>query len=198
MTESRGGFPAARRLIDIADAVRAAPELPRTELARLLAAHGERPADLTGEAFPEAAAAELRAAARRMGAVLAETDEDRVAGALNALFEECGARPRLTRHGGHPWHLHVDRGEGAGWGDWFLASGALVLAQLLGEYGRVIWGACAAGGCGRFFLGPGPGSARRYCSATCATRVRVAAHRRRRREGSAGAARPAGRAGADR
>ncbi|OEJ30806.1 CGNR zinc finger domain-containing protein [Streptomyces subrutilus] len=182
MADPRGGFSAARRLIDLAEAVRAEPELPRTALAELLAGHGERPADLTEQAFPEAGAAELRAAARRMAGVLRETDEDRAADALNALLEECATRPRLTRHDGHPWHLHVDRGEEAGWGDWFLASGALALAQLLTEYGRIAWGACAAEGCGRFFLATGPGSVRRYCSTTCAGRSRVAAHRRRKHE----------------
>ncbi|MFB6578384.1 MULTISPECIES: CGNR zinc finger domain-containing protein [unclassified Streptomyces] len=181
--DARGGFSAARRLIDLAEAVRATPELPRAALAELLAGHGERPADLTQEAFSEASAAELRAAARRMGEVLGEGDEDRAAEALNALFAEYGTRPRLTRHDGHPWHLHVDRGDEAGWGDWFLASGALALAQLLTEYGRIAWGACAAAGCGRFFLAAGPGSARRYCSGSCATRARVAAHRRRKTEG---------------
>ncbi|MFD9723513.1 CGNR zinc finger domain-containing protein [Streptomyces sp. NPDC059072] len=183
MVDSGRGFSAARRLIDLAEAVRATPDLSRAALAELLAGHGERPADLTEEAFTEADAAQLRAAARRMGEVLAEGDMDRAAEALNALFAECATRPRLTRHDGHPWHLHVDRGEGAGWGDWFLASGALALAGLLTEYGRIAWGACAATGCGRFFLATGPGSARRYCSTTCATRERVAAHRRRKREG---------------
>ncbi|MFD8981752.1 CGNR zinc finger domain-containing protein [Streptomyces sp. NPDC059564] len=178
------GFSAARRLIEFAEAVRVDPGLPRDALAELLARHGEHPADLAPDSFGEADAAELRAAAARMALVLAETDEDRAAGALNGLLEECGTRPRLTRHDGHPWHLHVDRGDGADWGDWFLASGALVLAQLLTEYGRIAWGACAAPGCGRLFLGTGPGSARRYCSSACATRTRVAAHRRRRREGS--------------
>ncbi|MFJ9344068.1 CGNR zinc finger domain-containing protein [Streptomyces sp. NPDC101733] len=178
---ARGGFSAAGRLIDLAEAVRVDPGLPRTALAELLVRHGEHPADLTPEAFGEAEAAELRAAAARMALVLAETDEERAAGALNALLEECGTRPRLTRHDGHPWHLHVDRGDGAAWGDWYLASGALALAQLLTEYGRLAWGACAAGGCGRLFLGTGPGSARRYCSGACATRERVAAHRRRKR-----------------
>lgn len=183
MADLRGGFSAARRLIDLAEAVRVDPALPRAALAQLLAGHGERPADLTAEAFPEAGAAELRAAARRMAGVLGESEEDRAADALNALLEECATRPRLTRHDGHPWHLHVDRGEEAGWGDWFLASGALALAQLLTEYGRIAWGACAAEGCGRFFLATGPGSARRYCSTTCSSRSRVAAHRRRKREG---------------
>lgn len=186
MGDSAQGFSADRRLIDLAEAVRTDPGLPRAELAALLARHGEHPADLTEEAFTEAAAAEMRAAARRIGSVLAETDEDRAAEALNELFAQHAAPPRLTRHDGHPWHLHVDRGEQAGWGEWFLASGALALSHLLTEYGRIAWGACAAEGCGRFFLGTGPGSARRYCSTPCATRARVAAHRRRKRAEAAG------------
>ncbi|MEV7413953.1 CGNR zinc finger domain-containing protein [Streptomyces sp. NPDC089919] len=170
-------------MVDLADEVRRRPDAPREALAALLARHGEHPADLTEAAFSAADAAELRAAAARMGALLAEPDADRAAAALNALFEECGARPRLTRHQGHAWHLHVDRGEDAGWGEWFLASGALALAGILTEYGRVTWGTCAATGCGAYFLGTGPGSARRYCSTACASRERVAAHRRRLRAG---------------
>ncbi|MCD2468288.1 CGNR zinc finger domain-containing protein [Streptomyces sp. MBT42] len=92
------------------------------------------------------------------------------------------AVPRLSRHDGHAWHLHIDHGDDAGWGDWFLAAGALALAQILTEHGRVTWGACEASNCGNFYLGTGPGSPRRYCSPTCASRARVAAHRRRRRE----------------
>ncbi|WP_234332121.1 CGNR zinc finger domain-containing protein [Streptomyces sp. NRRL S-87] len=176
------GFDPAQRLIDLANEVRTAPDASREALAALLARHGESERDLAPGAFSEADAAELRAAARRMGGVLAEPDADRAAEALNALFDACGARPRLTRHGGHAWHLHVDR-EGAGWGEWFLASGALALAAVLTEYGRVTWGACAAARCGAYFLGTGPGSARRYCSAACASRERVAAHRRRQRAG---------------
>ncbi|MEW2414406.1 CGNR zinc finger domain-containing protein [Streptomyces sp. NPDC046866] len=188
MTDSDRGFSAARRLVELAEAVRADPALPRAELAALLLRHGERPADLTPEAFTEADADRLRGAARRMAEVLAEPDEDRAAQALNDLFAQYATRPRLTRHDGHPWHLHVDRGDGAGWGEWFLASGALALAQLLTEHGRIAWGGCAAAGCGRLFLGGGPGSPRRYCSPTCATRERVAAHRRRKRTGAAEAA----------
>lgn len=114
--DSSGGFAAARRLIELAEAVRADPALPRAALAQLLARHGERPEELAPEVFTEEEADELRAAVRRMAEVLAETDEDRAAGAVNALLEECATRPRLTRHDGHPWHLHVDRGDGAHWG----------------------------------------------------------------------------------
>ncbi|XVQ88316.1 CGNR zinc finger domain-containing protein [Microbispora siamensis] len=42
-------------------------------------------------------------------------------------------------------------------------------------------GECAAATCSTFYLGTGPGSARRYCSAACASWERVAAHRRRAR-----------------
>ena len=175
------GFRPAQRLLDIANAVRRDPRVPRDDLARLLAAHGETPADLAPAVFTDAAAEALRGAAVRMTAVLTEPDADRAAAALNDVFAECGARPRLSRHGGHPWHLHVDRGDDAGWADWFLASGALALAQVLTEYGQPPWGECAAPDCTVLYLGTGPGSARRYCSTACASRTRVAAHRRRKR-----------------
>ncbi|MGP8298656.1 CGNR zinc finger domain-containing protein [Streptomyces inhibens] len=178
------GFRPAERLIDLANAVRADPNLSRDALAGLLARHGESPDDLTEQAFSADDADGLRTAAARLAAVLSETDNDRAAHAINALLAACGARPRLSRHGGHAWHLHVDRGDDAGWADWFLASSALALAQILTAYGRVPWGECAASRCTTLYLGTGPGSARRYCSTACASRERVAAHRRRKREGA--------------
>lgn len=174
-------FRPAERLVDLANAVRATPPPGRADLARVLSRHGERPEDLDEREFTEADAEELRAAVLRLVAVLTEPDTDRAAQALNTLLADCGARPRLSRHGGHPWHLHVDRGDDAGWGDWCTASGALALAQLLSERGRVAWGECAAPGCAGLYLDAGPGSARRFCSARCASRARVGAHRRRRR-----------------
>ncbi|WP_419994321.1 CGNR zinc finger domain-containing protein [Streptomyces boninensis] len=173
------GFRPAQRILDLANAVRANPALDRTALAAVLAAHGETPADLAD--FDDAAAQALRAAIRRLtDDVLAAPDPDHAAHALNAVFDESGARPRLTRHGGdHPWHLHTDRGDDAGWADWLLASSALALAQIFTEHGRPAWGECAAPDCTRLFLGTGPGAPRRYCSPRCASRTRVAAHRRR-------------------
>ncbi|MFC6885999.1 MULTISPECIES: CGNR zinc finger domain-containing protein [Actinomadura] len=178
-TVIRQGFRPGERLVEIANAVRERPGLPRDDLAALLLRHGESPADLAPGSFTDADAAGLRDAAARLADVLAETDPDRAALALNALLDECGARPRLSRHDGHAWHLHVDRGDDASWAEWFTASGALALAQILSETGRPAWGECAAPGCSRLYLGTGPGTARRYCSSTCASRTRVAAHRRR-------------------
>ncbi|MFI9461333.1 CGNR zinc finger domain-containing protein [Streptomyces xiamenensis] len=184
------GFRPAQRAIDLADAVRATPDLSRDALAELLVRHGERPVDVAGAAFGEDDAAALRGAVQRLlDEVLtdpgADADSDartdRAAQALNRLLADCGARPRLSRHDGQPWHLHVDRDDDAGWADWFLASSALALAQVLSEYGRAAWGTCASPRCGTLFLGTGPGSPRRYCSPACASRERVAAHRRRMR-----------------
>ncbi len=177
----RQGFRPAERLMDLVNAVRADPDLSREALAELLARHGESPDELTEREFSGRDADDLRVAAARMAAILTESDTDRAAHAINALLAECGARPHLSRHGGHPWHLHIDRGEEAGWAEWFLASSALALAQVLTAYGRAPWGECAAARCGTLYLGTGPGSARRYCSTACASRERVAAHRRRKR-----------------
>ncbi|MBO8193430.1 CGNR zinc finger domain-containing protein [Streptomyces oryzae] len=180
--EPEGGFRPGERLIDLANAVREDPGLSRDAMAAVLARHGETERELRGLTDGEAAALR-RAVAELTERVLVETDTDRAAEALNALLERCAARPRLSRHDGHTWHLHVDRGDDAGWADWFTAAAAVALARLLSERGGVVWGECAAGGCRRLFLGGGAGAARRYCSSACATRSRVAAYRRRQREG---------------
>ncbi|MEU2604381.1 CGNR zinc finger domain-containing protein [Streptomyces albus] len=184
-THPTGGFRPGERLIDLANAVREDPELPREALAAVLARHGESPRDLAS--LNQAEADALRAAVVELtDLVLTEDDTDRAAIALNDLLARCGARPRLSRHDGHAWHLHVDRGDDASWADWFTATGALALARLLSERGGIDWGECAAPGCRRLFLGGGPGLPRRYCSRTCATRTRVAAHRARTARGGGG------------
>ncbi|MFF1501367.1 CGNR zinc finger domain-containing protein [Streptomyces sp. NPDC058316] len=177
----RQGFAVAQRLIDIANAVRASADLPRSVAVEILARHGEVPEDLTEAALTDADLRALRDAAVRMSGILAASDTDRAAVVLNEMLAECATAPRLSRHDGHPWHLHVDHHD-ADWADWFLASSALALAQILTEHGRATWGECAASNCHNFYLGTGPGSPRRYCSTTCASRARVAEHRRRKGE----------------
>ncbi|MBT2213263.1 CGNR zinc finger domain-containing protein [Actinomadura sp. NEAU-AAG7] len=180
MGDGGRGFRPVERLVELANAVREDPALPAEAIAGMLVRHGESPEDVTGAAFTAGDARDLRAAVVRLTGVLTETDPDRAAEAVNDLLTECGARPRLSRHDGHPWHLHVDRGDDASWADWLLASSALALAQLFSEAGRPAWGECAASGCSRVFAGTGTGAARRHCSPACASRERVAAHRRRR------------------
>ncbi|WP_328809121.1 CGNR zinc finger domain-containing protein [Nonomuraea montanisoli] len=124
--------------------------------------------------------AAMREAAARLVEVLAAPGPDEAARLLNQVLDDTARAPRLTRHGGtSPWHLHVDSRDDAPWAEWFLSSSALALAVLLADHQRVPGGLCASPGCRRPYLDLGGGSPRRFCSARCATRERVAAHRSR-------------------
>ncbi|TMR96185.1 CGNR zinc finger domain-containing protein [Nonomuraea basaltis] len=159
-------------------------EQPSIEsVSRVLRDHGEVGDLDLGEADITA----MRAAAARLSEVLGAPDPGTAAALLNRLLAGAARAPRLTSHGGTTsWHLHVDSGDDASWGEWFLASSAMALAVLLADHQRVPGGLCASGGCGRPYLDFGGGSPRRYCSARCATRERVAAHRSRASSGVAG------------
>lgn len=172
------GFDPAQRLLDLANLLDASPDAGADDLAAVLAAHGETAADLDG--FAEPAAAAVRTVVAGLATVLRETDADRAASAINEVLATYASRPRLSNHGGHTWHLHVDSHDDAPWAEWLAASSALALAHLLSERGRAAWGECAAPDCSTLFLDTGPGSPRKYCSSTCATRDRVARHRARR------------------
>jgi predicted RNA-binding Zn ribbon-like protein len=145
-------------------------------VAQVLRDHGE-----TGDIpLSDADLAAMREAAERLTAVFATDDPGTAAALLNGLFARAARTPRLTSHDGTtPWHLHVDSGDDAPWGEWFLASSALALAVLLADHQRVPGGLCASNTCRRPYLDLGGGSPRRYCSSRCATRERVAAHRSR-------------------
>ncbi|SNS68722.1 CGNR zinc finger domain-containing protein [Asanoa hainanensis] len=142
-----------------------------TELAALLRAHDEpEPVEVD--------AADLRdalAAREAFNGVFEAASEEALAERLNAMLAS-SARPRLAAHAGVPLHLHVDA-PGSSWGGWLAASGAMGLALLVAEHGVGVLGRCAAGDCRDALLRVGPGPARRFCGATCASRVRVAAHR---------------------
>ncbi|MFB4271740.1 CGNR zinc finger domain-containing protein [Nonomuraea sp. GTA35] len=143
---------------------------------RVLRAHGETDELDLGEDDVTA----MRAAASRLCEVLGAATTGEAAALLNRLLAESARAPRLTSHEGtSSWHLHVDSGDDAPWGEWFLTSSAMALAVLLADHQRVPGGLCASGSCGRPYLDVGGGSPRRYCSSRCATRERVAAHRSR-------------------
>ncbi|MFD0555534.1 putative stress-induced transcription regulator [Stackebrandtia endophytica] len=175
----REGFDPARRLVDLANLFRDDPEATVDRVKRVLAEHGETPEELVGLTADDVT--RLRRAGGEFIDILSTETADIAATALNGVLRRSGAQPRLSNHDGHFWHLHVDR-EGSDWGDWLAASGALALAQLLSQRGRIAWGSCAATECGRFFLDTGPGSARRYCSSACATRARVREHRAKKND----------------
>ncbi|MFJ8441361.1 CGNR zinc finger domain-containing protein [Kitasatospora griseola] len=150
------------------------------DLAAILRAHGEPdPVDLAAEDVDA-----LRTAAALLREVFVAPDTDSAAAALNRLLHERTGPLRLTTHGGATgWHPHLDHDDDAPWDDWLIASSCLALAVLLWERGRPPGGSCAASRCGNVYLTQGSGIERRYCSRRCATRERVAAHRRARTAG---------------
>ena len=152
------------------------------ELAALigvLRAHGEpdpveiSPAELDG----------LRRAAVRLREVFTAADVGTAADRINGLLAGRAHPPRLTAHGGASgWHLHVDSHDDAPADEWFLTSSCLALAVLLAERQAPPAGICQSPSCARPFVNVGRGSPRRYCSAACGTRERVAAHREASRQ----------------
>jgi predicted RNA-binding Zn ribbon-like protein len=124
----------------------------------------------------------MRAAALLLREVFAAEDVDAAAAALNRLLAEQTGPLRLTSHGGGaPWHPHLDSHDDAPWDEWFLTSSCLALTVLLWDHQRPPGGLCASPACRNVYITSGPGPARRYCSRRCATRERVAAHRRGQR-----------------
>ncbi len=146
----------------------------RAELIAVLRKYGEpEPIEISA-----ADLAELRHAAHLLREVFAAGDADTAADRLNGLLASRAHPPRLTSHGGTSgWHVHVDGDDDAPWADWFLTSSCLALAVLLAERQAAPAGLCAARSCGRPFVNVGRGAVRRYCSAACGTRDRVARHR---------------------
>ncbi|MFI5687786.1 CGNR zinc finger domain-containing protein [Streptomyces sp. NPDC051636] len=121
----------------------------------------------------------MRAAAMLLREVFAADHVDTAAATLNRLLRDQAGPLRLTSHGGAtPWHPHLDRDDDAPWDEWLLASSCLALAVLLWDHQRPPGRVCASSTCENVFITQGQGPDRRYCSRRCATRERVAAHRR--------------------
>jgi predicted RNA-binding Zn ribbon-like protein len=146
----------------------------RAALIGVLRAHGEpEPVQISA-----AGLAGLRQAALELREVFTAADAVTAADRINGLLAGRAHPPRLTTHGGTSgWHLHVDSRDDAPWAEWFGTSSCLALAVLLAERQAPPAGICLSPSCGRPFVNVGRGSPRRYCSATCGTRERVAAYR---------------------
>ena len=151
------------------------PAATEADVTRLFTEHGEiEPVAVSADDL-----ADLRSVTAALDELFASTDVDSWAAGLNGLLARWASAPRLA-HEGVGWHLHVDRGDDASLAEWFASSSSLALAVLLTQHAEPPVGRCAAEGCGRPFLQTWSGSPRRFCSPACATRTRVAAHRRRR------------------
>ncbi|GAA1222987.1 CGNR zinc finger domain-containing protein [Kitasatospora nipponensis] len=164
----------ARRTAALVNALAVEDPTPEA-IAAVLREHGEpEPIDLD-----EDDVAAMRAVAQLLREVLAATETGVAARELNLLLARTTGALRLTSHGGAaPWHPHLDGDDDAPWGEWFLASSCLAMTVLIWDQQRPPGGLCAASGCRNVYLTQGSGLPRRYCSRRCATRERVAAHRR--------------------
>ncbi|MFT2015622.1 CGNR zinc finger domain-containing protein [Streptomyces sp. 796.1] len=153
-------------------------------VAAVLRAYGEaEPVDLTADDV-----ARMRTAGALLRPVFAAEHADAAATTLNRLLRDHAGPLRLTSHGGStPWHPHLDRDDDAPWDVWFIASSCMALAVLLWDRQRPPGRVCASPACPDVFIAQGSGPQRRFCSRRCATRERVAAHRRSRATGRPGA-----------
>src|SRR6516164_1347686 len=151
----------------------------RAAVIEVLRAHGEpEPVEISAAGLDG-----LRRAALELRGVFTATDVATAADRINDLLAGRAHPPRLTTHGGTSgWHLHVDSSDDAPEAEWFLTSSCLALAVLLAERQAPPAGICQSPSCARPFVNVGRGSPRRYCSAACGTRERVAAHREASRQ----------------
>ncbi|MEU9314859.1 CGNR zinc finger domain-containing protein [Streptomyces sp. NPDC048295] len=176
MTEDLAGAnPRGLHFIaELANTVQDGTEAGAAALRALLDRHGGPPFVLT-----ESDARRMREDTARLIDILAMSDEDRAAEAINTLLDEYPARPHLVRLPGRPWSLHNKASDSADPTHWLLSTTALALGLWLSERGRCAWGQCAAPDCNHYFIDTGRRAPQRYCSPRCATRVRVASHRAR-------------------
>ena len=160
-------------------------------------AHGRPYLPPRGAALPAAVTAALRAGrqdvrevsageaagfpavARALRAVfdaVAAGGTDDAARLANEMLARTGARPRLDRHDGEPWHLHFHGAEdtpATGWA----AGCATGLAVVLGRDQQDRLGVCAAPRCDRVYVDTSRNATRRFCSTACQNRVKAAAFR---------------------
>jgi predicted RNA-binding Zn ribbon-like protein len=101
---------------------------------------------------------------------------DAAARLVNEMLARHGARPRLDRHDGEPWHLHFHGAEDSLATSW-AAGCATGLAVVLGSDQRDRLGVCAAPRCDRVYVDTSRNATRRFCSTACQNRVKAAAFR---------------------
>ncbi|MFD8967409.1 CGNR zinc finger domain-containing protein [Streptomyces sp. NPDC059568] len=164
----------AERTAALINALSAEDPTPHT-VAAVLREHGEAdPVELSAQDI-----AEMRAVAEMLREVFAADGIDTAAATLNHLLRLSPGPLRLSSHDGLTvWHPHLDSTDDAPWGEWFLASSCLALTVLLWNRQRPPGGICASSTCWNVYVNQGSGLPRRYCSRRCATRERVATHRR--------------------
>jgi predicted RNA-binding Zn ribbon-like protein len=121
----------------------------------------------------------VAAGLRAVFAAVAAGDIDGAAHRVNRILTATGARPRLERHDGEPWHLHFHSADESSPASGWAAGCATGLAVVLGGelYDRL--GVCTAPHCDRAYVDTSRNGSRRFCSTACQNRVKAAAFRER-------------------
>lgn len=165
----------AKRTAAMVNALLATPPPDAAAIVALLCEYGElEPVHVTTEDVQQ-----MHAGALALWEAFAADPAEAAADRLNSLLAGTAGPLRLTGHAGTtPWHLHLDSDDEAPWGEWFRASSSFALAVLFGEYQRLPGGVCASPSCDNVYVALGAARTRRFCSRRCATRERVANHRR--------------------
>jgi predicted RNA-binding Zn ribbon-like protein len=109
-----------------------------------------------------------------------ELEEDGVVADVNAILRDAHALPQLVRHGGSEYHLHATPPD-ASLADRMAVEGAMAFVDVVRQGLLDRLRICEAHDCDDVLVDLSKSRSRRYCSATCSSRVNVAAFRARRR-----------------
>lgn len=146
---------------------------PADSWSALCSAHGD---PLFGRLRVSSSA--LADAVTRVRHVLAQHEPRAAAAILNALLAASDTPTELTELADGRWALRPSVTATTTAADAYLRVAAFSFASWFAERGRCAWGVCAASDCENAFIDEGRRAPQRFCSTACATRTRVAAHRR--------------------
>ncbi len=130
----------------------------------------------TGDARELDAVRALRAPLRR----LLTSDRDTAVELVNEVLAAHRAVPRLVRHDGLDYHIHVVHPD-TPLADRIAAETAMAMIDVIRADEMSRLSVCADGTCDGLVLDLSRNRSRRYCSTTCGNRVAVAAYRARRK-----------------
>lgn len=127
---------------------------------------------------------QIRGLRARLATIWHDTDTDidteRIVGVVNDLLASAQALPRLSRHDGWDWHLHLTDPD-APLVDRMGTEAAMAVADLIRAQDLERLKRCAAQDCDAVLVDLSRNRSRRYCdTGNCGNRMHVAAYRARR------------------
>ena len=108
-----------------------------------------------------------------------ELDEEGIVDLVNRLLRDAGALPQLVAHSGWGYHLHATPPQ-APLADRMAVEAAMAFVDVVRLQQLDRLRVCGSDDCDDVLVDLSKNRSRRYCSATCANRVNVAAFRARR------------------